>query len=112
MKDFANVLADFIIERERPRLDKIMQEVAKNIQGDVVAVTYATLDAYYADYDPEVYIRIDDSYRPRGKDGKFRNKKKAEWDKSQDRSLKSAMTALGESGQPAIGVCRPLDGVF
>lgn len=118
MKDFASTFADLIISQEKTRLNDIMQYVANQIQKDVIDVTYATLDAYYRDYMPPdraYYIRTDEyKARPRAKDkkGQFKRKTKTEWSRSSDRSLMSAVKALGESGQPAIGVCRPLDGMF
>ena len=66
MKNFANTLADIIVENETPRLDNIMQEVSKKIQGDVVAVTYNVIDFFYQDYKPQYYIRTDD-YKKRFK---------------------------------------------
>lgn len=118
MKSFADLIADKIISNELPRLEKIMQYTAQKIQGDVIGVTYAVIDAYYQDYMPPeraYYIRTDE-YRANNnhpkdkKSGQFRRKNKTEWSRSNDVSLMSAIKALGESGQPAIGVCRPLDG--
>lgn len=118
MKSFADVVADTIISQELPRLDKIMQYIAKKAQGDVIGVTYAVIDAYYQDYMPPArayYIRTDEykanhSHPKSKKSGQFRNKTKTEWSRSNDVSLISAIKALGDSGQPAIGICRPLDG--
>lgn len=117
MKDFTETLVNTIIERETPRLNNIMQEVAKKIQGDVVAVTYSAIDMFYQDYSPEVYIRTDDYKKrhnnQRKKNGQFRQKKSAmEYKRGRDVSLKSAIKTMEASGQPAIGVCRPLDGIF
>ena len=117
MKDFTNDLANFIVSNEKPRLDNIMREVAEKIQGDMISVTYSVIDAFYQGYSPQVYIRTD-TYRvsrshPKDKkSGQFRKKNKTELDRSGDVSLMSAIKSLGESGQPAIGVCRPLDGGF
>ena len=114
MKNFVNSLTDSIIEGERERLDKIMYEVAKNVQSDVVEVTYRLIDAYYSDYTHDkgrVYIRTDEYHRPRNKSGRFKQKtdKASKSARSSDVSLKSAIKAL-ENGEPAIGVCRPLGG--
>lgn len=120
MKDFADALADLIIGIEMPKLDSIMKEVAEKIQGDVVGVTYHLIDAYYADYMPPeraYYIRTEEykarHNNQRNKKGQFRQKKsKAEYDRGRDRSLATAIKALSASGQPAIGVCRPIDGAI
>lgn len=116
MKNFVNDLADLIIENERERLDNIMYDVAKNIQSDVVAVTYRLIDAYYEDYTREmgrVYIRTDEYKHPHGKKGRFRYKKKSEWasKRASDVSLRSAIKAM-EGGEPVVGICRPIDGTF
>ena len=120
MKDFARTLADLIIERETPRLNNIMQEVAQKIQGDMVAVTYSVIDAFYEDYthaDGRIYIRTDEYKKKhnnqRDKSGKFRQKNsKTEFIRGRDKSLMTAVKAMEASGQPAIGVCRPLDNRF
>ena len=113
MEDFANALADIIIENESPKINKIMHEVAEKIQGDMVAVTYRLIDLYYADYRPEVYIRTDElSKHKQGKGGKFAKKNKNERARSGDISLQTALKTLSGSEQPAIGVCKPLDGVW
>lgn len=111
MKDFADTLTNLIVENERERLDNIMYEVAQKIQGDVIAVTYNVIDAFYQDYqrsDGRVYIRTDEYKHPRGKGGKFRYKKRNEWGSSRndDVSLRSAIKG-NYGGQPAIGVCKP-----
>lgn len=115
MKNFTDALVDSIIENEKPRLNRIMNEVAKKIQSDVVAVTYNLIDAFYEDYqrsDGRVYIRTDENKHPQGKDGRFKNKNSTQWKRGHDRSLMSAIKAFNTSGEPAIGVCRPLDGAF
>jgi hypothetical protein len=114
MKSFVNDLADLIIENERERLDNIMYDVAQKIQGDVVAVTYNVIDAFYEDYTREngrKYIRTDEYKHPRGKNGRFRYKNKSEWSRGSDISLRTAIKSM-ENGTPAIGVCRPLDNAF
>jgi hypothetical protein len=130
MKNFTDELVDIIIQGETPRLDAIMQDVAKKIQGDMVAVTYSALDMFYQDYMPpdRKYIRVDeyhkrhkmDKYgRVRDKNGRIIKKSAAkeslsetERRRANDRSLMTAMKAMKASGQPAIGVCRPIDGLF
>ena len=116
MKNFIDDLTTLIGEKEAKRLDNIMYEVAQKIQGDVVAVTYNVIDAFYEDYtkaDGRVYIRTDEYKHPHGKGGKFRYKKKNEWGspRNTDVSLMSAIKRM-ENGEPAIGVCRPIDGFF
>ena len=116
MKNFVNSLTDLIIENEKERLNEIMYEVAQNVQKDVIEVTYKLIDAYYSDYTHDmgrVYIRTDEYHRPRGKNGRFKQKtnKTSKINRSSDVSLRSAIKAL-ENGEPAIGVCRPLDGSF
>ena len=110
MKDL-NAFADWILSNEKHKIDKIMHEVAKKIQGDMVGVTYRLIDMYYADYRPEVYIRTDELTKPKkGKNGKFIKKTSNERKRlnNDDISLKTAM-ALKESDQPAIGVCKTLE---
>jgi hypothetical protein len=116
MKHFADHWVDLIIEEESPRLDAIMRDIAGHIQEDVIAVTYSVIDDFYADYtkeDGRKYIRTDEVKHPRGKGNRFRAKTKSEWGsrRSKDVSLRSAIQRM-ENGEPAIGVCRPLDGVF
>ena len=116
MRSFANDLETLIGKKESERLDNIMYDVAKKIQGDVVAVTYSVIDVFYEDYsrsEGRKYIRTDEYKHPRGKGGKFRYKNKKEWGSSRanDISLRSAIKRM-ESGTPAIGVCRPLDGLY
>lgn len=116
MRDFIDELETLIGKRETKRLDNIMYEVAQKIQGDVVAVTYNVIDAFYEDYTREngrKYIRTDEYKHPHGKGGKFRYKKKSEWGslRNDDVSLRSAVKKM-ENGEPAIGVCRPLDSMY
>ena len=114
MKGFADELRTFIGENEAKRLDNIMYEVAQKIQGDLVAVTYNVIDAFYEDYTYENgrrYIRTDEYKHPRGQNRKFRHKNRSEWARSNDVSLRTAIKSM-ENGIPAIGICRPLDGVF
>ena len=110
-----NNIHDIILENEAPKLNNIMSEVADKIQGDIVAVTYRMIDAYYQDYDPDYYIRTDKlSERKRRNNGKFAKKLKKESKRNtkryRDISLQTAIKALGESGQPAIGISKPIDG--
>ena len=116
MKSFADELKTLIGEQEAKRLDNIMYEVAQKIQGDVVAVTSNVIDAFYEDYtrnDGREYIRTDEYKHPHGRGGKFRYKKRNEWNsiRNNDISLRSAIKMM-ENNAPAIGVCRPLDGVY
>lgn len=116
MRAFTDDLVTLIGQREAKRLDDIMYDVAQKIQGDVVGVTYNVIDAFYEDYtrsDGRKYIRTDEYKHPHGKGGKFRYKKRDEWDSSRNKdvSLRSAIKRM-ENGEPAIGVCRPLDGMY
>ena len=117
MKDFTSDLVNLIVSNEKPRLDNIMREVAEKIQGDMIAVTYSVIDAFYQDYSPQVYIRTD-SYKAKhnkqkDKKGRFKNKSSdMEYKRGRDVSLMSAIKNMKASNQPAIGVCRPLDGEF
>lgn len=116
MRAFTDDLVTLIGQKEAERLDNIMYEVAQKIQGDVVAVTYNVIDAFYQDYtreDGRKYIRTDEYKHPHGKGGKFRYKKRKEWGSSRNKdvSLRSAIKRM-ENGEPAIGVCRPLDGIY
>lgn len=116
MKDFANTLIDVITSNEAERLDNIMYEVAKNIQNDMVSTTSNVIDAFYQDYtkaDGRKYIRTDEYKHPHLKSGKFRRKTKKAWRsaKRKDVSLMSAVKKE-QNNEPAIGVCRPLDGMF
>lgn len=130
MKNFANTLADIIMQRETPRLQDIMQDVSKEIQKDFVEMTYSVLDAFYQDYMPpdRTYIRVDEYHARHKMDkyGRMRDKKgrivkklnaresqsNTERRRASDRSLMTAVRAMNASGQPAIGVCRPIDGFF
>ena len=114
MGNFADALADIILQNEAPKLDKIMRYIAEQAQNDIVQATYTAIDAYYQDYSPLYYIRTDKlSQRKRGDSGKFvkklKNERKRNTKRYRDISLQTAVKALDESGQPAIGVCEPLD---
>ena len=112
MKDFASALADKILANESHKIKEITREVAEKIQKDMVDKTYALIDMYYTDYRPEVYIRTDElTKQKRGKGGKFKKKTTNERKRlaNGDVSLRTAIKALDESGQPAIGICKPLD---
>ena len=118
MKHYTDHWVDLIIKEESPRLNAIMKDVAEHIQADVIEATYGVIDAFYEDYsrsEGRKYIRTDEYHasnkHARDKKGKFRNKTKAEWRRSKDVSLRTAMQRM-ENGEPAIGVCRPLDGVL
>lgn len=107
MSGFADEIVQTIISTEIPKIQNIIQEVAKNIQKDVVNKTYSVIDKFYQDYSPEVYIRIDDY---KAKPSKRRDKKGNRLVRKRDRniSLKSAVTKGMDSDQPAIGICEPL----
>jgi hypothetical protein len=115
MKDFANELVDLIIQNETPRLNNIMQEVSKKIQNDVIQKTYEVVDKFYQDYtraDGRVYIRVDEY---RATPSKRRDKRGNRLVRKRDRnvSLRSAITnGMMRDDEGAVGVCRPLDGVF
>lgn len=116
MEGFTDDLKTLIGQKEADRLDNIMYEVAQKIQGDLVGVTYNVIDAFYEDYtraDGRRYIRTDEYKHPHGKGGKFRYKKRKEWGSSRndDVSLKAAIKQM-RNNEPAIGVCRPLDGMY
>lgn len=123
MRNFADVLADVIVETEKTRLNDIMKYVANKIQDDVVAVTYNVIDAFYTDYTqpPRVYIRTDEYKKKHNldKNGRKHDKKghlskmsKTEIARGKDKSLMSAIKDLNASGQPAIGVLKPIDGTI
>lgn len=114
MKNFHNILADFIVQSETPRLNDVMQEVSKNIQRDVVNKTKEVVDKFYQDYTQEngrVYIRVDEY---RATPSKKRDSRGNRIIRKRDRnfSLRSAVTKNWNSDQPAIGVCRPLEGIL
>jgi hypothetical protein len=94
MKNFTDDLVDLIIENEAPRIDKIMNEVTKNISIDFAKETFRLLDAYYDNYDPVRYVRV------YGKRGKYMKNRKP---RAGQVSLHAAITRGGES-EPAIGV--------
>lgn len=99
MKDFTNELVDLIIENEVPRIDKIMNEVTKNIQTDFAREVYKLLDQYYDNYTPIRYVRVYGKKRKlRTKSGKTTRKPRAG-----QVSLHAAITSGGEDA-PAIGV--------
>lgn len=111
MKDFTNQLVNLIIQNETPRLNDIMQEVSKKIQRDTIQKTKDVIDRFYQDYSPPVYIRVDDY---RSTPSKRRDKRGNRLVRKRDRnvSLRSAVTKNWDSDQPAIGICRPLDGIL
>ena len=114
MRDFMNELANLIVQNETPKLNDIMQEVSKKIQRDVIQKTVDVVDKFYHDYtiaDGRVYVRVDE-YRMTP--SKRRDKKGNRLVRKRDRnvSLRSAITKNWDSDQPAIGVCRPLNGIL
>lgn len=99
MKNFTNELVDLIIKNEVPHIDKIMNEVTKNVQTDFAKKTYELLDQYYDNYTPIRYVRV------YGKKRKLRTKSgtTTRRPKAGQVSLHAAITRGGESA-PAIGV--------
>ena len=117
MKDFEKSLTNLIVTNERGRLSNVLGEVASKIQEDMVIATYGLIDAFYQDYQipPRVYIRTDEykakHNNQRDKKGRWRQKKSdMEFKRGRDVSLMTAIKAMNASGQPAIGVCKPLNG--
>lgn len=99
MKDFADEIIAEILKNEMPRLDKIMNEVTRNIRDDFAQETYKLLDMYYDDYTPIRYVRLYGPKRKlRTKNGKTTRKPRAG-----GVSLHAAIMRQGADG-PAIGV--------
>lgn len=96
MKDFVNEMVDLIIENEIPRIDKIMNEVTRNIRDDFAQETYRLLDNYYDDYTPIHYVRLYGAKR------KLRTKTTRK-PRAGGVSLHAAITRQGADG-PAIGI--------
>ena len=99
MKDFTDVLINTIIENEIPRIDKIMNEVTKNVSQDFASETFRLLDKYYDNYTPIHYVRVYGNKR------KLRAKKciTSRKPRAGQVSLHAAITRGGEN-EPAIGV--------
>ena len=89
MKDFTDQLVDLIIENEKPRIDKIMNEVTKKISTDFANTMFGLIDKYYENYDPIRYVRV---YSKRGK--YVKNRKPL----SGQVSLHAAITRSGADG--------------
>lgn len=99
MKNFTDDLVNLIIENEAPRIDKIMNEVTRNISMDFAKETFRLLDEYYDNYTPIHYVRVYGKKRKlRTKSGKTNRKPRAG-----QVSLHAAITRGGEK-EPAIGV--------
>lgn len=99
MKNFTDELIDMIIENEMPRIDKIMNEVTKNMSIDFAKETFRLLDEYYDNYTPIHYVRVYGKKRKlRTKSGTTSRKPRAG-----QVSLHAAITRGGED-TPAIGV--------
>ena len=114
MKNFHNTMANLIVQNETPRLNNIMQEVSKRIQKDFIEKTKEVVDKFYQDYtqaDGRVYIRVDEY---RATPSKRRDSKGNRLVRKRDRnvSLRSATLKNWDADEPAIGVCRPLDGIL
>lgn len=99
MNNFADELVNLIIENEKPRIDKIMNEVTKNISIDFANETFRLLDEYYDNYTPIRYVRV------YGKKRKLRTKSGSTSRKPRPGqvSLHAAVTRIDSDG-PAIGV--------
>lgn len=98
MRNFADVLANVIIENEVPRIDSIMGEVTKNIRDDFADVTYSLIDDYYFEYTPIRYVRLYGRKKAtRNKSGKTSAKSKG------GVSLHAAITRQDGDG-PVIGI--------
>ena len=102
MKNFANELANLIIEDQRENIDKIMNEVTRKIMRDFATKTYELLDQYYNNYTPIRYVRVYGEKRKlrAGSEKKRSTSAKA---KAGQVSLHAAITRRGENA-PAIGV--------
>ena len=98
---------DFIVKREKPKVEKIMAYMVGEIQKDFVNETYRLLDIYYENYTrpPRIYIRTDElksqlskSNRLRGKGGRFTKPSNTVRARLNDRSLIEAMKTPGSFG--------------
>lgn len=99
MRNFTDDLVDLIIENEIPRIDKIMNEVTRNISIDFARETFRLLDEYYDNYTPIRYVRVYGNKRKlRTKRGTTSRKPRAG-----QVSLHAAVTRGGDN-DPAIGV--------
>jgi hypothetical protein len=99
MRNFTDEVVDLIIENEIPRIDKIMNEVTKNISIDFAKETFRLLDEYYDNYTPIRYVRVYGNKRKlRTKKGTTSRKPRAG-----QVSLHAAITRIEDDG-PAIGV--------
>lgn len=99
MRNFTDDLVDLIIENEIPRIDKIMNEVTKNISIDFAREMFRLVDEYYDNYTPIRYVRVYGQKRKlRTKNGTTSRKPSAG-----QVSLHAAITRGGEN-DPAIGV--------
>ena len=99
MRNFTDELVNLIIENEIPRIDKIMNEVTKNISIDFSREIFRLVDEYYDNYTPIRYVRVYGNKRKlRTKKGTTSRKPRAG-----QVSLHAAITRGGEN-EPAIGV--------
>lgn len=64
MKDFTDQLTKLIIENEKSRMDKIMEQTMAEVSKDFETAIIRYLDMYYDNYDPTSYVRV---YGKRGK---------------------------------------------
>ena len=99
MRNFTDELVDLIIENEMPRIDKIMNEVTRNISIDFAREMFRLVDEYYDNYTPIRYVRVYGQKRKlRTKSGTTSRKPRAG-----QVSLHAAVTRGGEN-EPAIGI--------
>lgn len=96
MRDFTDALVDAIVNNERDRIDRIMEEVTMNIQKDFANKMYELLDEYYENYEPIRYVRL------YGRKKKLRRGATQMKPKKGGVSLHAAITRGGENA-PAIG---------
>lgn len=98
MKDFVDQMMDDAIEYNIPTIEKIMDEVTRNVTKDFAHEAYRLLDNYYDDYTPFRYVRL---YAPKRK---LRTKRgwTTRKPKSGGISLWNAVTKQ-EGDMPAIG---------
>ena len=89
MKNFTDRLVDLIVTNERPRMDRIMDEVTKKVSVDFASTMFRLIDKYYENYDPIYYVRV------YGKRGKYLKNRKP---KGGQVSLHAAVTRAGENG--------------
>lgn len=112
MGTFVDEMAEFILAKEKPNIEKVLNEVTENIRKDFAIETYRLIDKYYETYEPMYYVRL---YNRNGRGSKRTlGRSKGGVTKSSPRgknkaghanglSLHSAITKGGEN-HPLIGV--------